>query len=285
MKETIYYVSDFKYFSRLTSGKYNSKKQMVGAHIRYIKDKADEIIGDDKKILENVDLVNKRINSRVAMSFVVAIPNILKKEEIKDWLKEIRKLIGEILNVNEEDIFIAYHSGKNSISGKENKHFHVVLTPRTKEGKPLRLKKTDLKEFHRRLQEYIKQKGFKIRKDREDERIGHMGTRLRYDESLRKAYIEILESKRRLREIENYLMNYKKENKKEKERKKILEEVYQILKTIEREEKEERVGTDKKDDIKKEEIKAELEKLLKEIEEEEKIKSKKDKKKGFRRKL
>ena len=229
MKETIYYVSDFKYFSRLTSEKYNSKRQMVGAHIKYIKEKAEEMIGDYKRILNNVDLVNRRINSRVAMSFVIAIPNALSKEEIKEWLKEIRELIGGLLNIKEEDIFIAYHNGKNSISGRENKHFHIVLTPRTREGKPLRLKKTDLKEFHRRLQEYIEQKGFKIRKDKEDERIGHIGTRLRYDEELRKLYIEALESKEKLREIEENLIKerYRRiknliREKKEVENKKII---------------------------------------------------------------
>jgi len=206
MKETIYYVSDFKYFSRLTSEKYNSKRQMVGAHVEYVKDKAEEMIGDYKRILNNVDLVDKRVNSRVAMSFVMAIPNALSREEIKEWLKEVRELIGQMLNVKEEDIFIAYHDGKNSISGRENKHFHIVLTPRTKEDKALRLKKTDLKEFHRRLQEYIEQKGFKIRRDREEEKIGHIGTRLRYDEELKRLYIEALEGKERLREIERHLM-------------------------------------------------------------------------------
>ncbi len=207
MKETIYYVSDFKYFSRLTSEKYNSKRQMVGAHIKYVKDKAEEMIGDYKRIINNIDLIDKRVNSRVAMSFVMAIPNALSREEIKEWLKEVRELISEILNIKEEDIFIAYHNGKNSISGRENKHFHIVLTPRTREDKPLRLKKTDLKEFHRRLQEYIEQKGFKIRRDKEDERIGHIGTRLRYDKELRELYIEALESKDKLREIEKHLIN------------------------------------------------------------------------------
>ncbi len=227
------YVSDFKYFSRLTSEKYNSKRQMVGAHIKYVKEKAEEMIGDYKRILDNVDLVNKRINSRVAMSFVMAIPNALSKEEIKEWLKKIRELIGELLKIKEEDIFVAYHNGKDSISSRENKHFHIVLTPRTREGKPLRLKRTDLKEFHGRLQEYIEQKGFKIRKDKEDERIGHIGTRLRYDEELRKLYIETLESKEKLREIEENLIkehyrrikNLIKEKEKIRNRKKEIKEV------------------------------------------------------------
>ena len=223
MKETIYYVSDFKYFSRLTSEKYKTKRQMVGAHIEYVKDKAEEMIGDYKRILNNIELVDKRVNSRVAMSFVMAIPNALNREEIREWLREVRELIGEILNIKGEDIFIAYHNGRNSISGRENKHFHIVLTPRTKEGRPLRLKKTDLKDFHRRLQEYIEGKGFKIRRDKEEERIGHIGTRLRYDEELRRLYIEALESKEKLREIEKELIKgyYRKIRKMIEEKKKI----------------------------------------------------------------
>jgi hypothetical protein len=218
MRETIYYVSDFKYFSRLTSDSYKSKRGMVKAHIDYIKNQAEATIGDYKRILDNVELVNKRVNSRVAMSFVIAIPNDLTMEEIEEWLEEIRDFISEFFNIDKEDIFIAYHSGENSISGKKNKHFHIVLTPRTREGKPLRLKKQDLKEFHKKLQNYIEGKGFKIRRDKKDDKQEHLGTRLRYDKELREAYLEYLKLKEEKANIEKEIQKAKRLSRETKEK-------------------------------------------------------------------
>lgn len=187
--ETIYYVSDVKYFSRLKSEKYSSKKDMVSAHINYVARRTKAELGSPEVILENAERYDKRVDSRVAMSFVVALPNGLELNEYLEYMHELRERISSMWNIPEEYLYLGLHTGKG-VSGHENAHVHVVATPRTRDGRALSLKPSDLQAFHKAIQDWLTGKGWTIRKS--DDPIDHIGPRMRYDTEALNAYREYL---------------------------------------------------------------------------------------------
>ncbi len=202
--ETIYYTSDLKWFGKITTDKYASKREMVAHHLSYTTEKAEYILGNKEEFLRKVELADKRVNSRVAFSFVFALPNDLKLSEVKQWTKDIRQRISNLFGMNEEDILIAYHDDIG-VSGEPNKHIHIAGLNLASDGKSLRINQKELRQLHKELQGYIKSQGYKIRKDNENERIGHIGTRLRWDIEKKEEYQEYVKTKKEKREKENEL--------------------------------------------------------------------------------
>lgn len=203
--ETIYYTSDLKWFGKIATSKYSNKREMVAHHLDYTTRKAEFVLGNREEFLKKIDIADKRVNSRVAFSFVFALPNDLKLSEVKKWTKDIRQRIANIFGMNEEDILIAYHDDIG-VSQERNKHIHIAGLNLQKNGKSLRINQKELKKLHQELQGYIKSQGYKIRKDNENERIGHIGTRLRWDIEKREEYKEYVKTKKEKREKENELL-------------------------------------------------------------------------------
>lgn len=201
--ETIYYTSDLKWFGKITTDKYASKREMVAHHLSYTTEKAEYILGNKEEFLRKVELADKRVNSRVAFSFVFALPNDLDSDKVKQWTKDIREKIANLFGMNEEDILIAYHDDIG-VSGEPNKHIHIAGLNLASDGKSLRINQKELRQLHKELQGYIKSQGYKIRKDNENER--HIGTRLRHDKKAREEYQEYVKTKKEKREKENELL-------------------------------------------------------------------------------
>ena len=198
-RETIYYVSDIKYFSRLKSEKYSSKKEMVSAHINYIARRAKAELGSPEVILENVERYDKKVDSRVAMSFVVALPNGLELNEYLEYMHELREIISSMWNIPEEYLYLALHTGKG-VSGRENAHVHIVATPRRRDGRALSLNPSDLRAFNKAIWDWLTGKGWTIRKSNEP--IDHIGPRMRYDTEALNAYREYLRQREEVERIE-----------------------------------------------------------------------------------
>ena len=208
MKQTIYYLSDIKWFGKITSDKYNSKKDMVRAHVEYIENSKDFVFSTEnkKEILDRIDLADKRVNSRVAFSFVFAIPNDLEDLEVQKWIEDIRQIIAENFNMSENDIFIGFHRSEG-LSKLGNNHLHVAGVNLQRNNKSLKINRKELQNLHNSLRQYINEQGYEIKKD--EEQSEHIGTRLKYDDELREDYIESVKAKREIERIENELAQRK----------------------------------------------------------------------------
>jgi len=230
--EAIHYISDFTFFSgRNTGGKYSSVIDALRSHFNYIGRNQEGVFRfnfDVKGFIEKAkEEIKKRWDSRVALKFVIALPLSVSKDNVEEWGKKVQEFVAENLNVPTEYVAVCIHLHQSK-SGVYNPHAHIVVYPRNREGKKLRLKRKDLSDFHRRWQEFLRKEGYKIHKLPEDERIPHIGLRLNYDkeaQELYKTYREIQESKKRLRGLEKEINHRKRE---ERERKREKSKEFQI---------------------------------------------------------
>ena len=164
--ETIHFISDFKYFSaRQLSPSYKSVWHSLLCHINYISRKGSEVHNLSKEVWkERVSLeTQKRWDSRVALSFVMALPNGLTFEKYKQILLNF---LSKELNVPQEHISFAIHRSQN------NTHAHILIYPRDKNFKKLRINRSQLQKFHRNWDKFLRVQGFFVK--REEETIGKL---------------------------------------------------------------------------------------------------------------
>jgi len=199
--QTIYYVSDLKWFGKVSSDRYSSKKEMVKHHLEYITGKSEQVWLNEDRFFADIEKADKRVNSRVAVSFVFAIPNNLDNRQVRNWIEDIRDLLSSYLEMDRESVVIAYHNSIG-VSGEQNKHFHILLPNLNRDGRSIKLgrDRSKVKELHNILQNYIRMKGYEIRKEKE--RQEHIGTRLRWDKELAEEYRRAVRLKRELSEID-----------------------------------------------------------------------------------
>lgn len=205
--ETIHYISDFTYFSgRKVKGKYRDVIHALREHIKYIGRKAENVFTFNLNPSEWIEKAKKEIakrwDSRVALKFVMALPLETDKENIEVLAKGLQEFIAEQLNVEEENVSIAIHLHKGK-SGNYNPHAHILVFPKTKNGKKLRLNRKDLKRFHENWQNLWREIGYKIRKDQEDLRIPHLGAKLHYDKDAQELYRQYLKVKELMKKSES----------------------------------------------------------------------------------
>lgn len=190
--ETIHYISDFTYFSgKKVSGKYGNVLNALKEHIKYIGRKAENVFTFNLDLKDWIGKakseIRKRWDSRVALKFVMALPLETNSENVNDVAQILQEFIAERLNVKKENISIAIHLHKG-ISGNYNPHAHILVYPRDKDGKKLRLNKKDLSEFHRQWQKKLREMGYEIKKDPEP--LPHLGPKLYYDKDAQELYDE-----------------------------------------------------------------------------------------------
>ena len=152
---TIKQIGDFIWFSpQATKPSYGSVIKALKSHIRYITSKAKVVIGSVESILKKAEEeLARRKNSRVALKFYMAVPN--------DWSEEkainvVKNFVKEQLNIPEENLLLAFHDQA------ENKHIHILIFPRTAEGKKLRINRVDLQNFHRAWEDLLVREGYQI---------------------------------------------------------------------------------------------------------------------------
>jgi len=225
--QAIHYISDFKFFSgRNTGGKYSSVVEALRAHLKYIG-------RDEKGVFKfNFDIsswlkrareeIGKRWDSRVALKFVMALPYSVDENNVEEWISYVSDFIGKNLNVPKENITICAHLHKSK-AGFYNPHLHIVVFPRDRKGKKLRITKKDLSEFHRKWQEFLKKQGFKVVKLPEEERIPHIGLRLNYDKEAQEFYKTYLRIRELERELNHRRRGEEREEKREEKRARELE--------------------------------------------------------------
>jgi hypothetical protein len=217
---TIHYISDFKYFSgRKVNGKYSNVVDALRAHLRYIGRKAEGVFTFNLNINDWVkkakEEIKKRWDSRVALKFVIALPTIVKEKDVENVYRFLTEFIAKQLDVDPKNISVAIHLHKG-ISGNYNPHAHILVYPRTRNGKKLRLNRKDLQNFHKEWEKRLKELGFGIKKDAEDLRLMHLGQKLYYDKEAQELYRTYLEAKRLTQEIETLKrLNHRSEEKEE----------------------------------------------------------------------
>ncbi len=192
--ETIHYISDFTYFSgRKVSSKYGNVIDALKSHIKYISRKTEGVFTYNLNLKTWIEKakkeIRKRWDSRVALKFVMALPLEVNPENLDVIVPNLQQFISERLNVDKENISIAIHLHKG-ISGNYNPHAHILVFPRDKNGKKLRLNSKDLSEFHREWQKVLKETGYRIKKDAEP--LPHLGPKLYYDKEAQQLYNEKL---------------------------------------------------------------------------------------------
>ena len=189
---TIKQIGDFVWFSeRNTKKSYKNVIHALKTHISYITRKASAITGNVEDIIQKAkEELKTRWDSRVALKFYVAVPNDWDEEIALSSLKHFLK---KQLNVPEENILMAFHQ-----DNPENKHVHVVIYPRTTDGRKLRIGRKELQEFHKAWEERLRREGYLI-------------YRLPEDLSLKKLPIHII------RKMKDVYQSWKEESKKYRE--------------------------------------------------------------------
>ena len=196
MKRAIHYISDLSWFSeRNTSPSYGSVWEALSAHRRYV-----ERGGKDEDVIPVNAQPKKTWKKRVDGKFVVAIPNDLSREEAVRYTEELLQKIAEEWNLPRDHIEGYIHLHRSNVrEGEKNYHVHVIVYPRTKEGKALRLGKKELRRLHRLNQEHLKEWGYAVVMREEWERLPHIGYPL-HQEEVKKAYLEFLRETESLNE-------------------------------------------------------------------------------------
>jgi len=154
-KITIKQVGSFLWFSpRATKPSYGSVIKALKHHIRYITRKATATAGDYNLILSKAkEEVEKYTNPRVGLKFYIAVPNDWDAEKA---LTTVGNFVKQQFDVPEENIFLAFHDDA------KNKHVHVLIFPRNREGKKLRIGRSELRSFHKAWEDLLTDKGYEI---------------------------------------------------------------------------------------------------------------------------
>ncbi len=190
--ETIYYFSGIRW-----------KRKTLFTQARYVEKSKDFrlMFGNKDEVLKAARIaMEKRKNANAGFTCVFAIPNDLEGEKLREFAEKTKSIFSDILNT--DYIWIGYHDSI-SIVGNQNKHFHIIVANMDRNGKALRVNRQMLKSLHANLQNLIESYGYSIRRD--EHSIGHLGYILLKDEEARQAYIEYLDAKRQIREIEEKL--------------------------------------------------------------------------------
>jgi len=183
MKRTIAVHTNLAWFSkRATKGRYTSAKEALAAHISYVLREEECVYSfnlDKKDWLKRADeYVQKRADSKIAGKKMFVLPRGLSTKEqallIKEFLTSEElfsiRVQGKRIRVklDENSFGFALHRGKNSVSGKENPHVHVLFLPKVKyqnKEYSLHVNKRELRELHRKWENFLRSKGFEIKKD------------------------------------------------------------------------------------------------------------------------
>lgn len=170
-RETIYFVSDFIFFSNNNaSEKYQNVLEALIAHIKYLQRKSRLSFNlDERKWLKLArQELQRRKRSRVALKFFIALPR--KLININQFYKQLRAFLAKELQVPPKFIAIAFAINDH------NPHAHILIFPRKYNGKKLSLNKQDLRRFHRNLKTFWKRIGYTLKlKTRLEQKLPHFG--------------------------------------------------------------------------------------------------------------
>lgn len=150
----IHYVSDFKWYSNKSlPASYKSVIEQFSRHLNYVRNKATYISNENYKNLFEFayERLQKRYDSRIALSFHIALPNSQKNNK-KNLAKKLEEFIEKEFNIDKENIYIFFH--EDSVN---NFHAHIITTTVDKSGKAFRFDKKFLSNFHKKYDEFLKE--------------------------------------------------------------------------------------------------------------------------------
>jgi hypothetical protein len=155
MKETIHYTR----FDYITDE--NHLKEVLNYITRNFKiEKSLTTLDKSKRdiwIQRAKDEKSIRKDSRIALRFFLTLPND-QRNNIEFRKKVVKKLI-QIFDIPSNHIDVAFH-----LDSENNYHMHVIIYIRKKDGKKLRLSKSDLKNFHNEWNKFLENEGYKIKR-------------------------------------------------------------------------------------------------------------------------
>jgi len=184
---TIAYQGDLTWFSqKSTKGIYSVVTEALENHLKYItrpSELAASFNLDIKKWIGRAkEVVYKHANSRVAAKKIFALPNDLNPEEGRSLLLEFlttynfffikttrctngkRKTIRIPIVLDENDIGIAVHDPKQTVSGRRNLHAHVVIfAVHSGSGRKIDINKAGLRAMYQGWEQFLERKGYEIR--------------------------------------------------------------------------------------------------------------------------
>jgi len=210
-KQTAKFIGDLSWFSASkTKGRYSSPREALKAHLDYITRPSECVVSWNLKKedwLRRADtLLEKSTRSRIASKIVFALPNDLSPSEGLALLREFltsreiffykQRVDGKTKRVpvklDNSDFGVAVHDSRG-ISGVRNLHAHVLFSP-IHRGRKLDANKKSLSKLHSEWEEFLKSKGYSLRRSPVPE--GHYGpSRLRYDREARASYAHLVRGK------------------------------------------------------------------------------------------
>ena len=187
--------------ARKVTVSYGSVWKALKSHLRYITCKAKAAVELDMETWHRrVEAeISKRADARVAGKIALALPNDWRNLPAADIARFVQRWFAERLGTELESVGVAIHDEKG-VSGIWNLHAHIVVYPRLKNGKKLRLGRKELSKLHKEWDQTLHSAGYEIK--REENPIPHLGPRLRYDGKARAVYLEYLRTKRELRSLQ-----------------------------------------------------------------------------------
>lgn len=202
MNETIHYISDISYIVDINH---------LRKHIKYITRKEAKplstLFSSNKIQLWNERAQiekSKRHDARIAMKFVVALPNTTINDT--SFYNKLGMFLSEFFHIPTSHIDITVHRDNPS-----NLHAHILVYPRDEQGRKLRLSRNDLRRLHKEWDRFLGKNEYKIVKDEPDEKIPHLGWRLYAEPELRTSYDSYKKNKKQKRIIQDNLHKIKKE--------------------------------------------------------------------------
>jgi hypothetical protein len=154
--ETIHYIGDFSYIKDE-----NHLREAINYITRNFKlSKSLTTLNRDKLdiwLQRAKDEKAIRKNSQIALRFHLALPN--DQINNKEFRKKVVKKLIEMFNIPSNHIDVAFH-----LDSYNNYHMHVLIYPRGKDGKKLRLKKNDLARIHKEWDLFLQNEGYQIKR-------------------------------------------------------------------------------------------------------------------------
>lgn len=186
------YISDVRWFGRkYTAAHFATPIKALREQIRYISRDGKYSKLSMPVYMENLDQdmwyqtaraeLLRRKDAKLAGRFILALPNDMVPETAAGMIKRYwADTVGT-------DVGMAIHDDE-SITGKRNKHAHVIFALRKADGKKIDLNRNDLKRIHANWRKILKEYGYEIILNRPKDRQKHIGPILYSDEELCKEH-------------------------------------------------------------------------------------------------
>ncbi|MGC8869419.1 MAG: relaxase/mobilization nuclease domain-containing protein, partial [Sulfurihydrogenibium sp.] len=157
MKGTIHYIGDITYIKDEGHLRevinYITRNFKLGRSLTTLTEEKKEIWLQRAK-----DEKAARKNSRIALRFHLSLPNDQRNNI--EFRKKVIKKLTELFGIPSHHIDVAFH-----LDSPNNYHMHILIYPRGKDGKKLRLERNDLQKIHREWDKFLQSEGYNVKKN------------------------------------------------------------------------------------------------------------------------